>query len=115
MNVFTPHGFCLAWDPAVLWLTIAGDAGIAFAYFGIPFMLLLSLRWRQHAVPWWLTLIFALFILACGLSHVAAIVTLWYPWYWVEAIEKAVTAAISLVALYMLPVAMMHIRELQKR
>jgi hypothetical protein len=29
-NSFTPHGFCLAWEPMLLWLHIISDSIVAF-------------------------------------------------------------------------------------
>jgi hypothetical protein len=30
---FIPHGFCLAWDPALVWLHVISDSVIALAYY----------------------------------------------------------------------------------
>jgi hypothetical protein len=111
---FTPHGFCLAWDPPLLWLTLLGHAMTAFAYFGIPFMLLAAVR-RIFAVPAWLLGLFAAFIFLCGLSHVLEIVVLFIPVYWALTIEVMATAGVSLTTLYFLPLAIVQIRDLQNR
>jgi len=34
-----PHGFCLTWNPALLWTLVVSDAVIALSYFSIPFAL----------------------------------------------------------------------------
>jgi hypothetical protein len=30
---FVPHGFCLAWEPALLWLHVISESVIAIAYY----------------------------------------------------------------------------------
>ena len=111
MSEFTPHGFCLAWEPQLLWLTIIAHAGTALAYFGIPLMLLAASITRVLVIPRWLLAMFAVFILACGVSHLLEILVLWYPYYWALAIEVSATALISLTTLYVLPLGVVHIRR----
>ena len=111
---FTPHGFCLAWDPQLLWLTVIGHLGTAFAYFGIPFMLLAAAVSRMIIVPGWLLVMFAVFILACGTGHLLEIFTLWYPFYWTTAVETSVTGLISLATLFFLPFGILEIQKRQK-
>jgi two-component system, LuxR family, sensor kinase FixL len=80
-NSFTPHGFCLAWEPLVLWLHVISDSVVALAYYTIPFAILYFMARRQDLA---FRSIFALtgtFILACGTTHVMDVVTLWYPVY----------------------------------
>jgi hypothetical protein len=38
---------------------------------------------------------FAVFILACGATHVISIITLWKPIYGIQALVKALTAVVS--------------------
>jgi hypothetical protein len=45
---------------------------------------------------------FALFILACGVTHVLSIYTLWVPVYGVEAVIKAATAVASVTTAILL-------------
>jgi hypothetical protein len=112
MQQFTPHGYCLAWDPDLLWLTVIGHLGTAFAYFGIPCMLLLTSR-EVLAVPRWLGALFAAFIFLCGLSHLLEVLVLWVPDYWELAIEVFLTAIVSLATLYFLPLGIVQILERQ--
>lgn len=95
LDRLTPHGFCLSWDPGLLWLQAGSDLLIAAAYYSIPFALLRfsSLR-RDLAFPWVFRL-FAAFILACGTTHVLGVVTLWWPLYWVDGLLKFATALLS--------------------
>jgi len=92
---FTPHGFCLAWDPALIWVEAAADALIALAYFSIPAALLVFLRRRQDLAFKPIFGLFAAFILACGTTHVMGALTLWLPAYWTDAAIKSLTAGLS--------------------
>ncbi|MEZ5392592.1 MAG: PAS domain S-box protein [Bryobacterales bacterium] len=93
-----PHGYCIQWRPALLWLHVISDALIAVSYFAIPIGLHAVAR-RHGDLPFTrLVRLAAAFILACGTSHLLAIWTMWRPDYGVEALVKAATAIISLVA-----------------
>ena len=91
-----PHGHCYLWEPALLWLHVLSDALIAIAYFTIPVTLIFFVRRRKDLQFHWMFLCFAVFILACGTSHVMEIWTVWYPTYWLAGAIKAVTALASI-------------------
>jgi PAS domain S-box-containing protein len=92
---FTPHGFCLAWEPGLIWLQAGSDLLIAAAYFSIPATLLLFLRRRRDLVFKPVFVLFAAFIMACGATHILGTVTLWLPLYWLDGAVKALTAVLS--------------------
>ncbi len=92
----TPHGFCLSWEPELLVLHAGSDAVIAAAYFSVPLALLWLLRRRPDIKYRWIVSLFVAFIMACGISHLLGIVTLWLPIYQFEGVEKAITAVLSL-------------------
>lgn len=96
-SMFAPHGICLLWEPQLIWLHVVSDAVIAVAYFSIPVALAIFVAKRRDVEFGWIFWAFALFILACGFTHVLSIVTLWMPIYGIEGIVKAVTAVISLL------------------
>ena len=91
----TPHGFCLAWQPGLIWLQATSDLLIAAAYFSIPAALLTFLRKRNDLAFKPVFGLFAAFILACGTTHVLGAVTLWVPAYWLDGAIKALTAVLS--------------------
>jgi PAS domain S-box-containing protein len=91
----TPHGYCLAWDPGLIWLEAASDILIAAAYYSIPAALLVFLRRRRDVAFRPVFGLFAAFILACGTTHIMGTLTLWVPLYWMDGAIKAVTAALS--------------------
>ena len=101
---FAPHGMCLIWDQNVLAVHSISDAVIALSYFSIPAVLFIILRRRPDLNPHVVLHLFSLFIVACGFTHVLAIVTLWEPIYNVSSVAKALTAAVSAItAIVLLP------------
>ena len=99
---FLPHGFCLHWDPALLFTLIAANLGIALAYFSIPLALLYFIRHRKDLPYPWMFRLFGMFIVACGLTHIMTVWTLYQPLYWPEAIIDLYTAGVSLVTAVLL-------------
>ncbi|KRQ10433.1 histidine kinase [Bradyrhizobium manausense] len=95
-STLSPHGICLLWEPELIWLHVASDAVIAAAYFSIPFALTILVTKRRDLQFGWVYWAFAIFIMACGLTHVLSIYTLWVPIYGIEGMVKAVTAAASI-------------------
>lgn len=94
-SMLSPHGICLLWEPALIWLHVVSDAAIAAAYFSIPFALAILVTKRRDLKFGWVYWAFAIFIMACGLTHVLSIYTLWVPIYGIEGILKAATAVAS--------------------
>ncbi|MBS1955466.1 MAG: hypothetical protein JST89_14885 [Cyanobacteria bacterium SZAS-4] len=102
---FMPHGFCLKWDPALLLVMIAGNIGIALAYFLIPLALRFFVGKRKDLPYPYMFKLFAAFILSCGLTHIAKVWTLYHPDYWLEASLDLWTAFVSLAtAILLLPI-----------
>ena len=93
---FMPHGHCFQWDPGILWTSIISDTLIAVSYMAIPFTLIFQIMRKRKDLPFnWMFICFGVFIVACGLTHVMEIITIWKPYYPISAIVKAVTAAAS--------------------
>jgi signal transduction histidine kinase/ActR/RegA family two-component response regulator len=91
----TPHGFCLLWEPGLIWLHAVSDSLIGMAYYSIPLALIQFVRHRRDTAFSWIFWLFAAFILACGTTHFMSIVTLWEPLYWLDGAVKAITAVLS--------------------
>ena len=101
---FMPHGYCLVWDPVLLWLHAGSDIVTGLAYLLIATMLFYLVAKRRDLPFFGLFLLFGAFILACGLTHFFAAWTIYVPSYWEEGLVKAVTALISIItALFLLP------------
>ncbi len=96
-NSFMPHGYCLHWDPALLSTMIIANLGIAIAYFAIPLALWYFVRHRKDLPYPWMFRLFGIFIVACGLTHIMSVCTLYKPFYWLEAAVDAFTAIVSLI------------------
>jgi signal transduction histidine kinase len=97
LDNLSPHGVCLLWVPALIWLHVASDAIIALAYYSIPIVIAVFV-WKRPDVGFgWVFWAFAVFILACGTTHVMGMWTLWFPDYVAEGGIKAVTALASMV------------------
>ena len=118
-NGFMPHGMCFQWQPEILWMHVIADLIIALAYFSIPTALAIVL-YRQRRVPFrGLIVLFALFILLCGTTHVVGIIVLWEPVYRLQGLIKLATAAVSIataVILFpMLPRLMVSAEDFEQR
>jgi signal transduction histidine kinase/CheY-like chemotaxis protein len=96
-SALTAHGFCLLWEPGLIWTYTLSDAAIALAYFSIPAALLYVARKRSELMIRPLLWLFAAFILLCGTTHWLDVVTLWWPWYGIQATVKAATAIVSVM------------------
>jgi len=117
---FMPHGMCYEWNPSVIWLHVLSDAFIALAYYSIPLTLVYFVRKRKDLVFDWMFVCFAVFIIACGTTHIMEIVSIWYPIYWLSGIIKAATAlasvgtAILLIRIVPLALALPSPEQLRK-
>lgn len=92
---FMPHGMCFLWYPSLLWLHVGSDAFIAAAYVSIPVTLWQFVRKRRDLPFHGVFLLFAIFIIACGATHITAIWDVWQADYWLSGSVKAVTAIAS--------------------
>ncbi|PWU18410.1 MAG: hypothetical protein C5B49_07235 [Bdellovibrio sp.] len=91
-----PHGHCFLWRPDILWLNVGSDIIIALAYYTIPFALIYLVRKKRNLAFNWIFVMFAMFIVACGTTHLIEIVTIWHPFYGVEGLVKFFTATVSI-------------------
>ena len=92
---FMPHGMCYLWQPGVLGLHVVSDTLIALAYFAISFTLARFVHQRKGLDFYWMFICFAVFIVACGATHLMEVWVIWHPTYWLSGGIKAVTALAS--------------------
>ena len=92
---YMPHGHCYLWQPGILWTNVISDVVIAFAYFSIPFALLFLVKKRSELKFKRIFVLFALFILSCGVTHLFAVYTIWNGEYGLHGVIKAITAGVS--------------------
>ena len=92
-----PHGYCLLWEPGMIWLYAISDGAIALAYYSIPLTLVIIGRRRGDLVFAPMLWLFAIFIVLCGTTHWLDLATLWAPLYGLQGLVKAATAIASIV------------------
>jgi PAS domain S-box-containing protein len=95
---FVPHGYCLLWRPDLVALHAISDFLIAASYFAIPGAIMVFTARRKDLAPdhRQVGLLFIVFIVACGVTHLGNLATLWFPYYGLLGLTKAVTATVSL-------------------
>ena len=79
---FEPHGYCYLWNPGLVWLQVVSDSLTAAAYFAIPVVLILFVRRRRDLLFSWMFVLFGVFIVACGSTHLMEVWNLWHGNYW---------------------------------
>ncbi len=92
---FMPHGHCYFWTRGLIHLHVFSDSLIAAAYFSIPITLAWFVRRRRDIDFGWMFILFAVFILACGMTHLMEVWNIWHATYWLSGTVKAITAAAS--------------------
>jgi signal transduction histidine kinase/PAS domain-containing protein len=107
---YMPHGSCYYWQGSLVWLHVISDSLIGIAYISIPIVIWYFIRQKKNIPFNWMFASFAIFILACGGTHIMEVWNVWHSAYWFSGGIKAVTAVASLftaVALvYVLPEAL---------
>lgn len=101
---YLPHSYCYLGSPGLVWSHVISDSMIALSYFAISLTLahIVYKFWRD--IPFQrMFLAFGLFIIACGLTHVMEVVTVWDPVYVLSAFLKAFTALASMTTAIALP------------
>ncbi len=91
--------FCSS-DTSMFWLIVVSDLAIASAYFAIPITMAIVLRHRRSDIPYpWLWVLFVVFIVACGLTHLvhAASAFAGVEFLRLHAFVTAITALASVV------------------
>ena len=107
---YMPHGHCYLWQPEILWLNVVSDLFIAFAYFSIPIAIYYFVKQREGIQFKGVFILFSLFILFCGITHVVSIFVIWNGIYGIHGLAKLATAVVSCITAYKvfqsLPVAL---------
>ncbi|MDR7269971.1 PAS domain S-box-containing protein [Pelomonas saccharophila] len=94
---FLPHGYCFQWSPGLLWTMVSADLAIALAYFSIPLAIASYARRRPQVNLGSIATLFAIFIFACGVTHVLDVWTIWRPDYELQTAGKVFTACASVL------------------
>jgi signal transduction histidine kinase len=100
-----PHAVCWAAEPKLIWTMVVANAVTFLSYVSICVTLLVLVRRTKRVIArdWAYFLIgFALFIVACGSTHMMEVVTTWIPAFWIDAGTNVVTAMLSAYVAVML-------------
>ena len=93
-----PHAVCWAAAPGLIWTMVVTNFITFLSYLTICCVLLyLARRTRKVLARDWAYFVvgFALFIVACGSTHLLEVITTWNPIFWVDAATNVVTAFLS--------------------
>lgn len=93
-----PHAVCWREDQNLIWTMAISNAVTFLSYTTICLTLLLLARRTRKVIlrDWAYFLIgFALFIVACGSTHLLEVITTWSPIFWIDAWTNIITALLS--------------------
>lgn len=90
-----PHGHCYLWNDQLVHLHVTSDALISLSYMTIPIALIYLVRKREDLKFNYMFIMFAVFIFACGATHLVNIYNVWNGAYWLSGAVKAITAFAS--------------------
>lgn len=102
LQTLLPHGYCFSWQKDLVLLHVLANMAIALAYFAIPIILWIFVRRRSDLRFGPIFIMFGLFIMACGITHVMDVWTLWHPDFWIDGWMRMLTAAVSIATAVML-------------
>jgi signal transduction histidine kinase len=120
---YVPHRFCYLMRPGLVWTNAVSD-GLIFLSYAVIFYGLFRLAYlvrKQLRRRLWLFLAFGTFILACGMTHLMEVITVWLPLYPLSAAIKVVCVLASVPTaiaflMYVKPIAAdveQYLREMQ--
>lgn len=98
MSDYMAHGFCFSWEPGLVWTHVGSDVVTGLAYYVITAAMIYFAIKRRDVPFFWIFILFALFIFACGTTHFLAAYTVYRPDYWIEGYVKVITALVSVAA-----------------
>src|SRR3954470_20277046 len=115
---FAPRKACgTGWTQPLIWLHATSDLFIWLAFVSIPLVLFYFTRRRDLPFPRLFGL-FALFILACGTTHLLDALVFQYPLYRFAGVMKALTAIVSwltvIALIQVIPRVMTLVSEAEK-
>ncbi|NOT74438.1 MAG: hypothetical protein HOP08_05875 [Cyclobacteriaceae bacterium] len=106
---------CGVWTPLHGWIYILSDLFIWMSYFAIPLILGFFLFKKGIAdIPFkTVFILFIVFILACGLTHLMDAAIFWWPAYKLSALLRFITAVVSVVTVVAMVKVIPHVLDLQ--
>jgi PAS domain S-box-containing protein len=111
-----PHLYCYLGSTSLAWTHAIADTLIGLAYVVISATLGYLIHRGRSELPFHgLFFAFAVFIVACGSSHLMEAITVWIPVYVLSAAIKIVTALASIATAVMLPFVVPDVLSLLQR
>jgi hypothetical protein len=92
---YMPHGYCLKWEPWLLWSYVASDALTSLSYLSDFFALAYFYRARPDVRDSWMIPAYALFIASCGIVHALMVASIFVGIYPTVAFAKVIMMLIS--------------------
>ena len=100
-------------SPLLLGLHIMSDSLIGLSYLAISATLIYMVYGTRRMIPFhWMFLLFGLFIVACGGTHIMHVVRFWTPAFWLSAGIQAITVVASVGTAVALPPLIPGVRDL---
>src|SRR5436309_1550711 len=94
---------CGEWTSFHGWLYILSDLSIWIAYFLIPLIILNYVSRKKSGIKFQMVyLLFAAFILLCGMTHFLDVMMFWVPMYRLNALVRFFTGCASILTVYYL-------------
>lgn len=97
-----PRWYCGYWSDFHGWLYIASDVLIWLAYMTIPVILIRFIRKKEGVPLPKVFILFGLFILFCGFTHLIDAIIFWEPIYRFSALIRFMTGVISVATVFAL-------------
>jgi len=117
-ETFRAHRYCLV-DKSIINAFVMSDLVIALSYVAISVCLIWLVAATQNSRPkWfsgWMITSFAIFIVACGGTHLANVITMYIPVYRLDVNVRIVCAVSSLTTASVLIPVMRNVRDAIKR
>jgi signal transduction histidine kinase len=104
-NSLMPHAVCWAAEPRLIWTMVVTNLITFLSYLAIAGTLFFLLRRTRRVIArdWGYFVVgFALFILACGSTHLLEVITTWSPIFWIDAWTNIITSILSACVAVML-------------
>jgi PAS domain S-box-containing protein len=101
-NGFMPRWVCGRWSETHGWLYIISNLIIGLSYFAIPILMVYFVRKKKEIPFKRVFILFSLFIIFCGLTHIVDANMFWFPLYRLNAVLLFITAVISAATVFVL-------------
>ena len=97
-----PRWSCGRWTDVHGWVYIISNLVIGLSYFAIPVLMVYFIRKREETPFKGVFVLFSLFIIFCGITHIIDANMFWFPLYRLNAVVLSITAIISAATVFAL-------------